>query len=381
MKRSNSHRIVFDYSIKKIPMIQRICSSLLAGLVLSPVSWANPDTLQPVSVVYPKEAPSIHQISVTGTIKASQRSKLSTSVDGLISHLFVDTGDHVRQGDKLLTLDMLFEQHEAKRLAALVNAAEFELKEAKRLSLEADELAKKKHFPRTERDLRRLRVKRAEQILVSAQAAFDKQQFNVSKHTLVAPFDGVITQKHVEVGEWIDTGETTLELVSSHQLRLDVYLPQQEYKHLNQDKTIVVTTDLAPEKEFPATIQAIVPDANERSRTFLTRLTIEQVDNQLIPGIAATALFRFQTQQSPSLFIPSDALVSHPDGGYSVFVIQNIGTVNQIASRRVIRIGKQTEQGIEVRSGLSVQDPIVIRGNERLKDQDKVELTPLKGIM
>jgi RND family efflux transporter MFP subunit len=321
-----------------------------------------------VEMAKPNTLPHVETLSLTGTFSAKQRSLLSPRVDGLVATLLVDAGDRVKKGDRLLQLDHTQAKLAmAEQQAALEEAIVLE-KEAQRLVKEAEKLRQQRHIPETE--LTRRQADLAQNIVrVSAmKAALATAKEIVNRHTLYAPFDGVISNKNTEVGEWVSRGDAILTLTNLRSLDLDVKVPQERITTIQVGNPVQIRPDSAPNLIIEATIDTIVPVGDNNSRAFLARIAIDASDKPLLPGTSASVELQLPSHQSASIVIPRDALLLHPDGGHSVFVVGD----NDIAKRHIVTLGQTVAEGVVITSGIHASDQIVIRGNEVLNDGDTV---------
>jgi RND family efflux transporter MFP subunit len=311
-------------------------------------------------------------IILSGTLTAEKRSLLSPRIDGLITHVNVDAGSEVKQGDILITQDKAIAELEYKQVQANVNQIKAGLSEAKRLVDEAERLIAQKHIPQTQFALRKaeLAIKQAE--FSAIMARLDSVSETIVRHQLIAPFSGVISRKLTEEGEWVSRGEGVLELVSMDKIRLDVNLPQEHYAQFNRSTPVLVTSDVIPKQKLAAKIEAIVPVSNEQNRTFLVRLTLDNSQKRLLPGTSAIAEFSLKVNEGTNVIVPRDALMISPDGSYTVFIVKE-----DKALRKKVVVEQLSSQGAVISEGVAVDDVVVIRGNEVLKHQQAVTIHSL----
>jgi RND family efflux transporter MFP subunit len=350
--------------------IRSITLLLAAGLALSLAagSLAAQET-SPVRVVMPVESGLSEQLLLSGTLTARQDANLSSRAAGLVSELLVDIGDQVEKGQPLLRLDPALARHELSQRTATAHAAKVARDEAQRQVDEAEKLAGQKLFPQTELELRRAALAQAGATLEQAEAAAAQQQEILTRHTLTAPFSGVIAGRSTDIGEYVSLGTPVLQLVAPAPLLLDVQVPQEYYPALPRLQRITVRADIAPEREFAATLISAVPVGDATARSFQARVQLED-DGELLPGTSAAATFHFQQGNGAIMVVPPDALLRHPDGNFSLFTVRD-----STAWRHVITVGRSNEQGVEILSGLPAGEPVVIRGNEILRDGQAVRIT------
>src|SRR5690606_1264441 len=155
------------------------------------------------------------ELRLTGTLTAQRHARLSTRADGLVADIQVDAGDRVAAGDVLLDLDSALANHALRRAEASVEEARARVAESERLIQEARRLVADQHIPQTEVASREANAALARAALAASEAAAAEQAEIVRRHSLPAPFDGVIARRLTEIGEWVVRGTAVLELVST----------------------------------------------------------------------------------------------------------------------------------------------------------------------
>lgn len=328
----------------------------------------------PVSVATAELATLGEQLSLTGTLTAERQTRLSPRADGLVARVHVDAGDHVNTGQVLLELDPVIAQQALMRARAQEEEANASVREAERLVNEAQRLAERQAIPATEVASRVARLNLARASAASAQAATREQEELVERHSLPAPFPGVVAEKFTEVGEWVQLGTPVLSLVAIDRVRLDVQVPQERFEQLDDQAQARVFADTLDDTPLPAQIIARVPVTDPEARTFLLRLLVTDPQGRLLPGTSARAEISLSSQATDTVAISRDALLRQPDGSHSVYIVDNADDEN-IARRRRVQIlygqgGQVAIAGDTLRQG----DQVVIRGNEALTDGQPVEV-------
>lgn len=308
------------------------------------------------------------KITLSGEVNALLTSRLSLETEGLVETLYVDVGSRVEKGEPLLKLDDALIRQTLNEAESGVVAAQAIFDDARRLYDEAKRLRDEKHIAESELQSRQSRRDEAASMLQQAKARRNFQRAVLKKHTLYAPFSGVISQKSVEVGEWHQTGNQVLQLVSVDDVRLDVRVPQEVYPRLRDVKHVTLLPDTAPDDTIAGEIATLVPVGTSAGRSFLVRLRPTSSHTQLIPGTSARATISFEVSQR-AIIVPRDALLRQPDGNVSAFVVED-----GIAKRRLLTLGGSGDYGIEVLKGLSEGDRVVVRGNEVLSDGQSVNV-------
>jgi RND family efflux transporter MFP subunit len=351
---------------------QRPPRKILALLLLGAAFAAPAQEAARVSVAVPAAATFGERFSISGTLTAKRSAQLSPRVDGLVARLMVDAGDRVKAGDILLQLDTAVATQALARAAAATAEATAASDEAQRRLDEGQRMQHKSFISASQVDTLKAELRLAQAALDSARAAEREQKELLDRHTLPAPFAGVIAERLAEVGEWASRGTPVLTLVALDQVWLDLRVPQERYSDLTAETRVEVYPDALPGVKLSARIEAKVPVTEANARTFLLRLRVDDDQDRLLPGTSARAEIALPAAE-PALAVSRDALLRQPDGGYSLFVVEGSGTA-LVARQRTVRVLRDQGDLVAVAAGLAAGERVVIRGNEQLRDGQSVQL-------
>lgn len=338
---------------------------LICALALTPAAPAR-GAPAAVTVQPPMVTKAAARLRLSGTITARHAADLSARVDGLIARVLVDAGSTVARGAPLLHLDDTLARLELEQAEAALLEATAALAEARRLDKEARRLHEQQHISTTEMASREAAVNLAEAVHAAARARRNTAAELVARHALPAPFAGVVRRRLVEVGEWVTRGTPVLELVALEPLEVEVMVPQERYGTLAPDQQVTVHPDARPGITVPARIEAVVPVSDSQSRAFLVRLLVTRGIEGVLPGTSASVEFHAAGGEDV-LEVPRDAVLRHPDGGYSLFVVEN-----SVARRRNVVISANRGDNVAVASGLEADALVIVRGNQALRDGQPV---------
>jgi RND family efflux transporter MFP subunit len=344
----------------------------LLGAALPVFEVGAADSPAPVRVVQAVAAHSGRTLRLTGTVTAGQRARLSPRVSGLVATMHVDAGDQVEKGDVLVDLDRILAELAVRRTQAALDEARARLAEADRLEAEAAALLEDQFIPESEVLARSstVRLNRAATAKLDAEAREAREL--VERHSVIAPFAGVIARKLTESGEWVETGTPVLELVGSENLRLDVQVPQERFADIEENMAATVRLDGRPDRPMAGRVAAKVPVNDPGARTFLVRVLLDDIDGSTVPGMSGEASLAIRGQAN-AVAVPRDALVRAPDGTDRVWVVER-GDGATRAVARAVRIGRSLAETVEVVDGLAIGLSVVVRGNETLREGQPVRV-------
>lgn len=331
------------------------------------------DRVTPVSVVEVTTAPLSDEIPLTGSVTARRSSRISPKLDGFVAEVLVEEGDRVRAGAPLLKLDRVMAEIELSRAQAELEEAQARLQEARRQRDEAGSLVDKKHIAKTAFDAAGAEVQINTAAVRRLEANLRRQQETLSRHTINAPFDGVVSEKLVEVGQWVETSTALLEVVEVQRVRVDVPVPQRYFSFVDVGTPVLMEFDAVPERTFSASVTMKIPVGHDTARTFPVRIEMDNTDGTIAPGMSARVRLHLKRSDN-AVLLPRDSIVRKPDGNNSVWVVAEEDGVMKV-HRVDIKIGRAHQDHIEILDGaLGAGDLVVIRGNEILRPGQAVSI-------
>jgi RND family efflux transporter MFP subunit len=319
------------------------------------------------------------EISLTGTATARRTSMISPFSDGLVMEMRVDIGDSVAAGQVLARLDDVIAGHELATAAASLEQARAELRDAIRRREEAarvhaDNLIAGSVYESAvaEADIRQAAMERLE-------SEYARQAEIVSRHTVLAPFAGVIAGKFAEEGQWAQRSQALFELVETRVLRIDVQVPQTWFGSVIVGTPATVRFDALTEGAIETVVTTLVPISDPSARTFLVRLDLDNNALTLTPGMSARVILRpGTTKRNNALHVPRDALERMDDGNYRLWLVDKQGgvVVSRPATVTVLRFSGRfavIAEGAGTDT-IAAGDQAIVRGNESLKPGDTIRI-------
>jgi RND family efflux transporter MFP subunit len=305
-------------------------------------------------------------ISMSGSVFAWQDVIIASEVGGYrVADVFVDVGDRVRKGQRLVVLSTaLLEAEVASKLAAL-KQREAELTNAQAALERGQSLATMNLLSKADLDRLLSEQLASRSRLESAQADLDTSQLRLKFTDVVSPDDGIITSRTVTVGQIAQAGNEMLRLLRNGRIEWRGEAPETRLKDLVAGQGVSVTT--ADGTPFHGKIRAVAPTISANDRTAIVYVDLP-ADEQLRPGMYARGEISIGT--GPAYMVPLESVVSS-DGYSYVFVLSE----DNIVARRRIETGAVHEGAIEVVSGVEAGERIVNKGAGFLKDGDLVSVS------
>jgi len=347
---------------------------LLKVVLLLSLLFSNSAFSLEVELYQPSAQANAETIVLTGTVESSQTAKVAIQQSGLVAKLFVESGDSVKQGQPLIELDNTLANLLLSQVAADLEATKVEIQEANRLYNEAKALAAEKLIAKSIISERRAALATAKSSLAKKEAELALQKEVVARHTLYAPFSGIVATRNINVGEWVTPQSDVLTLVDTATLRIPLAIPQEYYAFFSREGAIAAQLqfDDASGLKLQSTVSRVVPFARSNSRTFVAYVDLNN-QQPLIAGMSAQVTLTLPSQQSELIWLPKSAIKQHPDGGASVFA-----AVDGKAKRYLVEVIKSRGNQVAV-TGAPADINYVTTGVELLAEGQVLTVTSVKG--
>ncbi len=329
-----------------------------------------------VSVAAVKSQQISPQMMVSGQVYSRQQANLSTGVDGRLAWI-VEPGQQVAVGEKLATIDLLPLQLRLAEQQAHYKRAEIQAKLLQKELVRLQSLVAKSLISQNQLDQQQAEYDLALADLELTKAAVAQLQDQVRRGELVAPFAGVVSVRHHQVGEEISRSSPLLQLVSLGELEIRVFAPLQYAGFIAPSTQLTVYSSSGEpngEKsgEKSMLVRSMIPVSDVRSQTYEVRLTIPT---------PLTA--NYQVGQLVTVAIPTGkaelSLVVHRD---AIVLGQSQHHVYKLVADKVVKVPVKLGQGqgewIHVEADLTAQDQVVVRGAETLNDGESVKVLSAK---
>jgi len=304
-------------------------------------------------------------LTLTGSLLADKQSDIAADASGKVLTTTVERGQSVKQGEVLATLDA--------RAAALTASA----------ALAQEQLAK------TQADQAKLECDRSKQLYDSgaiSKAEYDRNmsqctgtQWSVAvaaaQHgsaakvlgdsTIRAPFSGIIGERYVNIGQYVQPSTRVVSLYSIDPLRLELSVPEANVALVQQNLQVDFQVAAYGDQTFSGKVRFISPNVRESSRDLVVEAVVPNADAKLRPGMFATV--RLKIGDKPSVVVPVAAVRKdlEPPRAYAV--------VSGQIEERVLQLGEEQGDVVAVQSGVKKGEALVLNPPATIHDGSRVE--------
>ncbi len=286
-------------------------------------------------------------LSLTGTIAANNDVAVISETQGRITKVFAKVGDQVEAGSPIVQLD-----DELKHAAYVT--AEVNYEKAKKDFERHEKLLEDKSISNTQFEGARLALKSAE-----AQFIVARRQYNDTK--IKTPISGVVTSRPVDVGTMVQNNMVVANVVDISKLKVKLNISERDAFRLKVGDKVEVSTDVYQSVKFDGTIESISAKGDEAHTYPVEVLLVNSSKYPLKAGMFARMTF-LSIKDEESLTIPRQALVGSLKKP-QVFVVQS-----GVAKLRTIVVGREIGTSLEILSGLTQEEEVVLSGQNNLKD-------------
>lgn len=202
--------------------------------------------------------------------------------------------------------------------------------------------------------------------LLADRAAAASIEALIAEKTLVAPFDGTLGVRQVDLGQYLQPGTKVVTLQALDPIAADVFVPEADLARVRGGEAGHLAVAAWPGRDFAARVSALTPQVDQASRTVLVRALVPNADHALLPGMFAT-LRLVAGAPVAHLTLPQTA-ISYATYGSTVFVVTTDAHGRAVAHQRLVRPGEQRGDQIAVLAGIAAGDVVVSAGQLKLHD-------------
>lgn len=300
---------------------------------------AEEETVQLVKVARVTEQAVPQVVSYTATIEPYKRNLISSSLPNRIKKIYVEVGDHVKAGQKLVDLDRANLAQQKLQLDNL----ELEYNRVKELFAVGGASQQQVDQMRTQYE--------------TAKTSYE----NLDENTvLVSPTNGVVTARNYDNGD-LATG-AILTVMQIQPVKVEVNISESDFTKVKLSMPVDVNVEVYGDEVFKGKVSLIHPTIDPATRTFVTEINIPNGDNRIRPGMFARVNIDFGNVNR--VVVPDQAVVKRSGSGDRFVYVYKDGKV----SFNQVQLGRHMDTSYELISGVENGSEVVIAGQSRLKD-------------
>ena len=292
----------------------------------------------------------------SASLTAEEEAAVVARTVGVVEEIFVEEGDHVTAGTPLAQLD-------TRRLELEVARTRTNIESFERAYVRSKRLHETKMISPDAYDQALYNLEREK-------ASLNLQLYELEEATIKAPIDGVITLRHIKLGNTLSANDPAFELKRSDVIEAVLNVPEKELPKLEKGQLAMVHIDALNDAEFQGVVVRVAPEVDPTSGTFRVTVSLDNPENILKPGMFSRVNVRYDSNED-ALLVAREAVVTQKDEN-SVFVVKSGQAIKQ-----TITLGYAMGSAVEVLDGLGEGDQVVITGQGGLRDGASVRVVSL----
>ncbi len=330
-------------------------SILLSGCKEKEEQAAVPEIPRNVRVVELKAGQLVEYFEISGPVAPVRGAVLSSQESGPVVKLAAAKGQEVLRGEIIVEQDRGILAADLESAVANLKAQSYNVDKVRKLN-KAGKVSQ-------------MELLNAESLFEQAKSREAISRERYKRAAIRAPFDGVIVERYVELGQLLMPGQPVVRIIDPSVLKLEAYLTDQEVGWVSVGTTALVK--MGDKGQFaPGTVSWVGLEADRMTGKFKMELEIPNADGHLRSGVIGRARIS-KNILNGVLSIPRDA-VMHSRGGTMVFVVEG-----DRAFQRPIVLGADQGSLVTVDRGLKEGDKLVVRGHRTLRDSSLITVTEI----
>lgn len=307
-----------------------------------------------------------------GSLEADARVVLRPEIDGHVTSIHFTEGEGVEEGDLLVRLDQNKLEAQVEAAEATVESARAEVRNLERRLERNDTLLAQGAISQQAYDDLETQANTARARFQEARANLRLAEQQLEDATIRAPFSGRTGARNFDVGDYVRVGDDLFTLVDDDPMEIGFTVPERYLGSLVPGSSVELTVRSMPGRTFEGQLDFISPYVDPTNRSVQLKARVPNPEAELRAGQFADV--RLQIQSRPAVLVPEAAVVPRQDGNV-VFVVRDGRAV-----RTRVELGARRRGEVEIVSGVSRGDTVVVAGQQNVGDGAAVSVTMTGGM-
>lgn len=410
--------------LRKFALLIFVAMIFITGCSSSGIEDQQEEKSTPVSIEKIESGNINNYSKVVGEVKPNANISVSPKTPGTVKEVFVEIGDYVNKGDILFAIDdedisLQVEQARAgfeiaqasyniakggstqlqlNQYESNLKVSELNVRDAKKRYEDASKLYQSSAIPKENYEsiqtaylsvleqynnaklsleLNKTKILNenigiAEAQLTQASASYAMAKKSLENTIVTSPIDGVISSQNLNIGMQVSGATPVLSIVDISSVYVDIKVLESIYTKINKDDEYDITVPSLGNKTYKGKVVSVSPNIDERTGTYLIKLSIQNHNEQLKGGMIAEVNIIDESKENV-IIVPIDAIVENGTEK-SIFIVKD-----NIAKKIIVSTGIISDDKIEISGSVKSSDNVVVRGQTFLEDNDKVTVVENGG--
>ena len=304
-------------------------------------------------------------VSLTGTLMAELRTEVTANATGRVVKTFVERGQRVERDALLAEIDVRSATANAAEAEANVASARTQLDAARAECERYDALVARGAITKQEHDRQSSSCKQQLIAVTVSQARATSAALVVGDGMIRTPFSGVVTERLVSAGDYVQPPSKVATLVVSNPLRLKLTVPESRIRDIKQGELVTFSPSAIPDKVFSGTVKYLSGEVRQTTRDVVVEAVVPNADGALLPGMFVDVSLHAGERESP--VIPKTAVFATGEEK-SIYVVKD-----KHLYLKIIKLGVSAGDDIAVEEGVVAGELVVVKPTPSMADGLPVE--------
>jgi membrane fusion protein, multidrug efflux system len=311
------------------------------------------------------QRPMPEYLTLTGTLRASAESDIAADASGKVVATYVERGQPVQRGQVIAIIDSRGAAFAATAAAAQARVAQSQLEQAQRDCERVKHLLDTGAISQAEFDRQTAACTSQQWSAAAAEAQQASASKLVGDASIRAPFDGIIGERFVNVGQYVQPSTRVASIYAPDPLRLELTVPEANVAAIKQGTDVGFTVAAYGDATFAGSVKYISPNVRESTRDLIVEAVVPNADRRLKPGMFSVARVTLGDRVVP--VVPQAALV-RDESGARVFVV-----FEKQIQERLVQVGAVVGDVVGVTGGLKAGESVVLQPAADVRDGARVD--------
>jgi RND family efflux transporter MFP subunit len=304
-------------------------------------------------------------LPLTGTLTAELRTELTANATGRVVKTFVERGQRVERGALLAQLDVRSARASVGEAQASLASAQTQLEAARKECERNDALVAHGAITKQEHERQTASCKQQLAAVAVSEARASSTALAVGDGTIRAPFSGVVTERMVSVGDYVQPPSKVVTLIVSSRLRLQMTVPERRVGEVEAGALVTFSPPALPDRTFSGTVKYLSGEVRAATRDIVVEAVVPNADGLLLPGMFVNV--NLHTGEQPMPVVPKAAIFTTGEE-QSLYVVEQ-----KHLALRIVQLGVQAGDDIAVEAGVAVGELVVVNPSPSMSDGAPVE--------
>jgi membrane fusion protein (multidrug efflux system) len=303
-------------------------------------------------------------VTLTGSLVADRASSVAADVTGKVSSVLIDRGSIVKAGDILVVLDRRSATIRTREAAANLQLARSQATLAREECGRADGLFQSGALGKAEFDRIKTQCQTSDSSFEAAQARSEAALQTLGDAVIKSPFNGVVSERLINVGEYVQAQTQIVQLVAVDPIRLQMNVPEALLANVGPATPVELQVAAYPDEWWSGTVRYVSASLRERTRDLLVEAVVANPEQRLRPGMFALARVPLPKADAP--VVPQASV--RVEGDLARLFVDHDGTLEE----RLVELGAREGEVVEIRHGVKTGEAVVSPFPAEAKDGARI---------